>query len=126
MILKIANGDNKIEQDIFAADIGATKTNIAFCHWNGNDLLISNEATYKTKNFTDAGSLIDEFIGNDELPAKICFAVAGPVQENKVTLTNTYFEVQYDKLTATIHVTTIQYFDFYRHCNSWGDVSNSV
>jgi len=103
MILKIANGDNKIEQDILAADIGATKTNIALCHWDGNDLLISNEATYKTKNFTDAGSLIDEFIGNDELPAKICLAVAGPVQENKVTLTNINWQIDGDQIAKQFH-----------------------
>jgi hypothetical protein len=47
MILKIAGEINQPVPDILAADIGATKTNIAICHWNGSSFSFIKEASYK-------------------------------------------------------------------------------
>ena len=93
MILKLAKSESKMVQDILAADIGATKTNIAVCHWDGNCFSTNKEATYKTKDFDGVDSLIEGFIGATEMPAKICLAVAGPVQKNKVELTNVKWQI---------------------------------
>lgn len=76
-------------KDLLAADIGATKTNMAFYHWDGKQLQSRREGTYKTRQFTDVHSLVMKFVGESELPASICLAVAGPVQDNWVTMTNT-------------------------------------
>jgi glucokinase len=98
MILKIANSENKSVQDVLAADIGATKTNIAVCHWDGSSLSLSREASYKTKSFNDIISLITVFIGSDEMPAKISLAVAGPVEKNKVSLTNINWQINVEQV----------------------------
>lgn len=93
MILEIAGSKNSAGQYVLAADIGATKTNIAICHWDGAGFFIEKEAAYKTKNFSGIGSLINEFVGNTEMPGKISLAVAGPVQDDKVTLTNINWQI---------------------------------
>lgn len=93
MILKIANSADNISQNILAADIGATKTNIAVCHWDGCSLSIRKEASYKTKSFNDINSLIAAFIGDDEIPAKISLAVAGPIEKNIAMLTNINWQI---------------------------------
>lgn len=98
MILKIANSGNDIVQDILAADIGATKTNIAVCHWDGGRLSINKEASYKTKSFTDINSLIAAFNSDNEVPAKISLAVAGPVEKNKATLTNISWNIDSEQI----------------------------
>src|SRR5574337_1017237 len=98
MILKIANSENKNVQDVLAADIGATKTNIAVCHWDGSSLSFTKEASYKTKSFNDIISLITAFIANDEIPAKISLAVAGPVEKNQVSLTNINWQINVEQV----------------------------
>lgn len=98
MILKIANSENKNVQDILAADIGATKTNIAVCHWDGFSVSFTKEASYKTKSFNDIISLISAFIGHDEMPSKISLAVAGPVEKNQVSLTNINWQINEEQV----------------------------
>ena len=93
MILKIANSGNSITRDVLAADIGATKTNIAICHWDGSQLLISKQASYKTKEFKDINSLIAEFMTAGKMPATISLAVAGPIEKNIATLTNINWQI---------------------------------
>lgn len=93
MILKIANSGNSITPDVLAADIGATKTNIAICHWDGSQLLTRKQASYKTKEFKDINSLIAGFMDADKMPAKISLAVAGPIQKNIATLTNINWQI---------------------------------
>jgi glucokinase len=93
MILKIAGHTYDGEKDVLAADIGATKTNLAICHWDGKRLAIQKNATYTTKSFQDAGSMIREFISNEKIPGAISLGVAGPVRDGKVNLTNIHWEI---------------------------------
>jgi glucokinase len=94
MILKLAGHTYEGDKDVLAGDIGATKTNLAFCHWNGTGLSVQKTVTYKTKSFQDIGSMIREFIANEKMPGKICLGIAGPVQDGKVSLTNVHWEIE--------------------------------
>ncbi|MGE5520436.1 MAG: glucokinase [Candidatus Dadabacteria bacterium] len=103
MILKIANNKTYGSTDILAADIGASKIEIAIYHWNGNHLFTRKHAIYKTKNFPGITSVIAEFIQQEELPSKICLAVAGPVQDSKVTLTNLNWTIDGEQLSQQLN-----------------------
>lgn len=93
MILNIfGNGNNK-PTTILAADIGASKANLAVCEWNGGGLSVQKKAGYKTKGFKDIHSMIRQFLSKENMPEKICFGVAGPVHDNKATLTNINWQV---------------------------------
>jgi glucokinase len=103
MILKMANNKRKDAQDILAADIGATKTNIAVFHYNGSQFAMRKEATYQTQSFQSPEALISKFVGRDPLPGKISIGVAGPVQEGKVTLTNVSWQIDRRQLSSHFH-----------------------
>lgn len=93
MILNISTGRNDEVHHILAGDIGATKSNLAICDWNGLGLSVKKSATFKTKNFPDINSMIRGFLSIEELPGTICFGVAGPVQHDKVTITNIGWQI---------------------------------
>lgn len=107
MILKIADGINQPLPDVLAADIGGTKINIAFCHWNGSCFSITKEASYKTSQFDAIDSLIEDFIPREELPGKISLAVAGPVQNNAASLTNVNWHIDAKKLEDKLGKTVL-------------------
>ncbi|HTM92641.1 MAG TPA: glucokinase [Flavisolibacter sp.] len=100
MILKIAGEINQPVPDILAADIGGTKTNISLCHWNGSSFSFIKEASYKTNGFDTIESLIETFVTDKELPEKISLAVAGPVQNNTVLLTNINWRIDAKQLES--------------------------
>jgi len=102
MILKIANTKEKSGGNVLAADIGATKTNMSVFHWDGEKFSADKEATYKTKSFANINALITEFTGAGEIPPIICMAIAGPVQKNKVTLTNVNWQMDGEEIAKKL------------------------
>lgn len=98
MILKIAGTRSQLSGEILSADIGATKTNIAICQWTDGAFSIKKESSYKTKSLGNVGSLIEEFTRDEKLPAKISLAVAGPVENNKASLTNINWHIDAEQL----------------------------
>ena len=103
MILKIAGQTHAGEKKVLAGDVGATKTNLALCHWDGSRLTIQKNVTYKTKNFQDAGSMIRDFISHEKNPGAISLGVAGPVRDGKVTLTNIGWEIDSKSVSAQLN-----------------------
>jgi glucokinase len=99
MILKLVNTNSEDSQDILAADVGATKINIAVYHWNGMHLILQKEASYRSKHFKTITSAIREFIDGHELPPKISLAVAGPVKSGNSRLTNINWELDAEELS---------------------------
>ncbi len=86
-------------EEVLAADIGATKTNMAVLRWDENRFSPGKQATYPTKTFASIETMIREFLGNDRMPAKVCLAVAGPVKQNKVNLTNVHWQIDGQQLS---------------------------
>lgn len=107
MILKMAKHKSESHQDILAGDIGATKTNLAICHWDGKGLFIKKNAHYKTLDFQGIGSMIREFIMNEKIPEKICLGVAGPVKDGKVKLTNIGWEISGEDLSIDLGTSAV-------------------
>jgi glucokinase len=91
-VIKIANHNKLRYSSVLAADIGATKTTLAICNWDGQ-LNVQKINTYKTKSFPDIISMIESFVDDDKMPQKISLGVAGPVLDGSVTMTNTGWSI---------------------------------
>ena len=99
MILKIAKHKWGSYNTVLAGDLGATKTNLAICSWNGKTLSVLKTGTYTTRDFSDVTSMIREFLSTEKLPEKICLGVAGPVQKGVVSMTNAGIEINSEELS---------------------------
>ncbi len=72
---------------ILAGDIGGTKTILALFEEQQGTLQLVREEEYPSSSFPDVETLLDTF----DLPGpldEVCFGVAGPILEGKVTVTN--------------------------------------
>ena len=99
MILKIAKHKWGSYNTVLAGDLGATKTNLAICSWNGKTLSVLKTGTYTTRDFSDVTSMVREFLSTEKLPEKICLGVAGPVQKGVVSMTNAGLEINSEELS---------------------------
>ncbi len=72
---------------ILAGDVGGTKTNLALYRVNADGVLLLREARYASQEYKSLADIIIQFTGK-EWPNRICIAVAGPVTDGKVQLTN--------------------------------------
>src|SRR5882672_2356359 len=72
---------------ILAGDIGGTKTNIALYRADRQGITLLREGRYASQEYQSLTEIILAFTGQ-EWPDRICMAVAGPVLNGKVTLTN--------------------------------------
>jgi len=87
--LAFANAFKKAEGAItvLAGDAGGTKTNLALFRVSEDGVVMLREARYASQEYTSLTDIIVQFTGK-EWPGRICIAVAGPVTEGKVQLTN--------------------------------------
>jgi glucokinase len=90
MLVPVAfkNFDDKKNVSILAGDIGGTKINIALYNFGENGCKILKQDSFHSKDFTTLSSVIEQFAGSDKVPDTICMAVAGPVINGKVKITN--------------------------------------
>lgn len=83
-----------------AGDIGATKSNLALYQFSGETFSVLKEKRYHTREFDNAGKMIDEFLNFPDSPDVICFGVAGPVQNGKVRITNMPWEIDSNEMSG--------------------------
>ncbi len=75
-----------VELSVLAGDIGGTKTSLALYGAAGN---ILRQGTWQNNGYENLQEIISEFLtGLAQPPDRACFGVAGPVQENRVRMTN--------------------------------------
>lgn len=92
--------DGKI-RNIFAGDIGATKTNLALFKMKGSQVVSLHEARYKSRDYKNIIDLIKEFTQDTfPLPDAICFGVAGPVLNGRAKLSNLDWEIDSGDLSV--------------------------
>jgi glucokinase len=72
---------------VLAGDIGATKINLGLFQFTGKSFSIIRETRFLTKDFSEAEEMIGAFLP-DEKADIISLGVAGPVQDEKVSITN--------------------------------------
>jgi glucokinase len=73
--------------NILAGDVGGTKTNMALYRAGSGRLQLIKEKKYASRDYHSLIDIIRDFSGQ-ELPDRICAAVAGPVLHGKSSLTN--------------------------------------
>lgn len=75
---------------VLAGDLGGTKTRLALFEAKNGDMQLLQEKTYRSRDYTSFGALIQEFMDLQpaKRPQRICIGVAGPVMKGKVELTN--------------------------------------
>ncbi len=78
--------------NILAGDVGGTKTNIALYRFDANGPVLLREGKYASQEYKSLTDIIIQFTGT-EWPDTICMAVAGPVFNGKVQLTNLTWEL---------------------------------
>ena len=75
---------------VIAADIGGTKTNIAWFDSENGTMVLKHEASYSSKTHQSFSHIIQKFIREYSLekPNRISIGVAGPVMKGKCITTN--------------------------------------
>ncbi|MBS1609455.1 MAG: glucokinase [Bacteroidetes bacterium] len=91
-------GKNEI---VLAGDLGGTKINIALFKPAVNAFEILKQQSFHSKDYTSLSAVIKEFAG-ENIPATICFAVAGPVRDGKVKLTNLSWQLDSTELSKEL------------------------
>ncbi len=80
---------------ILAVDIGGTKTSFGVFEVKGNALSLIREETFGSRSMGTFEEILQKFLATDKdgRPDVLSIGVAGPVLENKVTLTNLSWEL---------------------------------
>lgn len=86
---------------ILAGDVGGTKTNLALYRFNGSTVTDLREARYASQEYKSLSDIIRQFAGT-EWPDRICIAVAGPVLNGNVQLTNLSWNLNSEEMSATL------------------------
>jgi glucokinase len=88
---------------ILAGDIGGTKTNIALYRADASGITMLREGRYASQEYKSLTEIILAFTGQ-EWPDRICMAVAGPVLNGKVTLTNLSWQLDSASMSKALKV----------------------
>lgn len=85
---------------VLAADVGATKTNLALFKIKGNHIDLLHEAQFKSNDYKNMIELTAVFIRDiHPLPDSICYGVAGPVLNGHAKLSNLDWEIDSGELS---------------------------
>jgi glucokinase len=89
---------------IIAADSGGTKTHMALFEVDKGNFRIVRERIYKSKEWTTFTDMVMDFAAAPPQPDRLCFAVAGPVQDGRVHMTNLDWVIDVKELQTTTGV----------------------
>lgn len=103
--LAFTNTSKKIDGavTILAGDVGGTKTNMALYRLSADGIDMLREGRYASQEYTALADVIIQFTGT-EWPDRICMAVAGPVTDGKVKLTNLSWQLDSKAMTTALKV----------------------
>ncbi|MEP7279323.1 MAG: glucokinase [Bacteroidota bacterium] len=103
--LSFSNIQKKTDEPltILAGDVGGTKTNMALYRVGETGISLLREGRYASQEYTSLADIIMQFTGK-EWPGRICMAVAGPVTNGKVKLTNLSWQLDSKAMTAALQV----------------------
>ncbi len=95
--------ENDAAVTILAGDVGGTKTNMALYRLNAEGIKLLREGRYASQEYTSLADVIVNFTGT-EWPDRICVAVAGPVTDGKVKLTNLSWQLDSKAMTTALKI----------------------
>ncbi|TYR38062.1 glucokinase [Sphingobacterium phlebotomi] len=99
-------GGDQTGKKILAVDIGGTKTSFGVFEVNDNKLSLIREETFGSRSLGTFEEILQKFLttGNQGMPDVLSIGVAGPVLENKVTLTNLSWELDATSLKTEFDI----------------------
>lgn len=90
---------------ILAGDIGATKTLLGVFDYYNNQLILTREKKFLTKDYRNLGKVIKNYLkDNNEIPEMICLGVAGPVMNGNVNITNVSLKLNRAQLSTALGI----------------------
>jgi glucokinase len=93
---------------ILAADVGGTKTNLALYEINDGKLITLNEKSFHTKNYNSFAEMALSFYSDKSITIDgLCLGVAGPVVEGKVKGTNFPWQIDSDKISKELKISSV-------------------
>jgi glucokinase len=100
---------------LLAGDIGGTKTILRLVEQPAAGSMYSlDEATYPSQDFSDLVPIVQKFLaaasehlGYTPKPEKACFAIAGPVVNNSVKLTNLVWALDAERLQQELGIAKV-------------------
>lgn len=97
---------------LLAGDIGGTKTRLRLVEDNSTDPVYEN--TYSSQDYPDLGPVIAKFqqdaqknLGKQVTIAKACLAIAGPVNQNRSSLTNVSWQLDGERLEGELGIAKV-------------------
>jgi glucokinase len=93
---------------LLAGDIGGTKTNLAVFSSETGWRKPYAEATYTSVDYPGLEALVQEFLAQHDFPIdRASFGVAGPVVDDRATITNLSWMMDKNQLQQTLHIPSI-------------------
>ncbi len=94
---------------IIAGDIGGTNTRLQLFHTTPNGVEAESPPySYPSQNYPDLVPIVEEFCQRvGKCSQRACFAIAGPVENNRCTLTNLHWQLEGDRLAQELHLEAV-------------------
>ncbi len=98
----------KSDHLILAGDIGGTKSNLGYFTLKDNHLAPLKIKTFKSNEYSNVGSLVNEFIEGEKLkPESACFGIACPIIEGKCSTPNLPWKIDQKELSSDIGLSKV-------------------
>lgn len=93
---------------ILAADIGGTQARLLLAEVQGSQWQPVRRAVLPSQAFASLQELLAQFLEPGEQPHSACLALAGPIQQQQVQLTNLPWQVDAGELSRQLHIPHLQ------------------
>lgn len=97
--------------NFLVGDIGGTNTRLLFAKMSGNVCDDLYEKSYFSHNYSDLTEVINKFLLDCKITYSIdaaCFAIAGPVENGTVSVTNLPWVINEDQLKDDLHTSHVK------------------
>ncbi|MEO1261623.1 MAG: glucokinase [Bacteroidota bacterium] len=89
---------------VIAADVGGTKSDLAFfCLENGVPVL-KKQHRYASANWTSFADMVVHFYGSYSKPDRLAISFAGPIKDGKATGTNLHFGIDAEAISKALGI----------------------
>ena len=93
---------------ILAADIGGTQARLLLAAVQGGQWQPVRQAVLPSQAFASLQELLTQFLEPGEQPQSACLALAGPIHQQQVQLTNLPWQVDASELSHQLHIPRLQ------------------
>lgn len=97
--------------NFLVGDIGGTNTRLLFANMNGSVCEEFHEKSFSSHNYSDLTEVINKFLLDCKITHSIdaaCFAIAGPVENGTVSVTNLPWVIKEDELKEDLHISHVK------------------